>query len=131
MRANEGARIASMPPSLSALPAVSREEPHPKFLPATMKSPILTFAANSGLCSMNAIFASSRLSVVMLCLPGVMRSVFIEFPNFQTRIIPAHLRYALGSVIFPVRADAAAVAGEARYIFAFGRSEERRVGKEC
>src|SRR3989338_3730176 len=64
--------------------AVSREEPHPKLRPATMKSPFFTSCAYCGRCSMKAILPSSARSIVMLCLPGVIRSVFIASANFQT-----------------------------------------------
>src|SRR3989338_9053388 len=125
MRENEGGIMAAIPHSLSEVTAVSRDEPQPKFLPATMKSPGLTSFANSGLCSTNAALASSFASVVMLYLPGVIRSVFIEFPNFHTLMqapLAAQLppTYFLGSAILPSSADAIAVAGEARYIFALG-----------
>ena len=37
---------AATPTPLSAIGACSREDPQPKFLPATMKSPFLHFLSN-------------------------------------------------------------------------------------
>ena len=64
MRAKLGAMIAPMPTTLSALGAYSRDEPQPKFLPATMMSPGLTCLANSGRASMKGYLPSSASEVM-------------------------------------------------------------------
>ncbi|BAA30839.1 117aa long hypothetical protein [Pyrococcus horikoshii OT3] len=74
----------AMPKAFKARAADSLEEPMPKFLPATTTSPGLTFLAKSGLTSIKAIFASSFGSFVKLYLPGVISSVDMSSPNFQT-----------------------------------------------
>jgi len=48
MRANETATTHPMPKALIAAEAVSREDPQPKFLPATIRSPGLAFFVKSG-----------------------------------------------------------------------------------
>ena len=55
---------AAMPQPLIAIGACSREEPQPKFLPATITSPGETFAAHSGLTGSRQCRDSSATSVV-------------------------------------------------------------------
>ncbi len=62
--------------------------PHPKFSPATIISPFLTFFANSGLIVSKQWEASSFSSVVIKYLAAIISSVFILSPNF---LFPSYL----------------------------------------
>jgi len=55
---------ADAPDALIAIGACSREEPHPKFFPATMKSPFAIFDANEASMSSMQCEASSAGSEV-------------------------------------------------------------------
>ena len=77
--------IAAMPRVLSAIGACSRLEPHPKFAPATMRSPGCTFFAHVGSTASNACSAKIFGSVVPRYLPAMMWSVEMSSPNVHTR----------------------------------------------
>src|SRR5512139_2596030 len=66
-----------------AIGACSREEPHPKFFPATMKSPGRTPAAYSLSMSSMQCFASSAGSEVLRYRAGMITSVSTSSPYFQ------------------------------------------------
>jgi len=73
-----------IPASLMASGACSRDEPQPKFLPAIRMSPEETDAAKSGLTSIKQLFVSSDPSEILRYLAGIIRSVSMSLPNFQT-----------------------------------------------
>src|SRR5512139_2331330 len=66
-----------------AMGACSRDDPHPKFLPATMKSPFDTFDANGGSMSSMQCRASSAGSEVFRYRAGMMTSVSTSSPYFH------------------------------------------------
>ncbi len=132
MRANDSATTYRTPAPFSASGACSRDEPQPKFRPPTITSPGSTDCANSSRVPSNACFASSAGSLIIRNRPGMIASVSISSPNFQTRGAPrspgasrsslvalsldllGHRHTSRGSVISPVIAVAAAVAADAR-----------------
>jgi len=84
MRAKLLATTQLRPQPLRAMGACSREDPQPKFLPATIISPGFTFCANDGSLSSIQCLANSLESNVVRCLAGIITSVSILSPNFQT-----------------------------------------------
>ena len=91
--------------------ACSRDEPHPKFLPAAIISPGLTLLANSTSASSMQWDASSGLEVVFRYLAGNISSVLTSSPNLCTFPLYAIYITSSGCVIFPTIALAAATAG--------------------
>src|SRR4030042_3045394 len=74
---------ADAPDALIAIGACSREEPHPKFFPATMMSPGATFDANEASMSSMQCEASSAGSEVFRYRAGMMTSVSTSSPYFH------------------------------------------------
>src|SRR5512132_455352 len=74
---------ADAPDALIAIGACSREEPHPKFFPATMKSPGATFDANEASMSSMQCEASSAGLEVFRYRAGMMTSVSTSSPYFH------------------------------------------------
>ena len=132
IRANDCAMTTFTPAPMNASGACSREEPQPKFLPPTTMSPSFTFFANSSRVPSKACVASSSGLLMVRNRPGMIASVSMLSPNFHTRAffvagglswtifltVPdfccCHHHTSRGSVISPVIALAAAVAGEQR-----------------
>src|SRR5438105_4191090 len=85
MRAKLGATTAATPDALIDTGATSRDDPQPKFAPATMMSPALTLSTKSGSRSAMQCFANSTGSVRWQYRPGMMTSVLMLGPYFQTR----------------------------------------------
>src|SRR5947209_19699490 len=85
MRAALGATTAAIPDALMDRGANSREEPQPKLPPATTMSPGLIFSTNFSSRSAMQYLASSLGSVMWQYRPGMMTSVLIFGPYFQTR----------------------------------------------
>src|SRR5512139_2153930 len=92
MRAKERATTAEAPDALMAMGACSREEPHPKFFPATMKSPGDTFAAYAASMSSMQCLASSAGSEVFRYRAGMMTSVSTSSPYFHALPLSTALR---------------------------------------
>ena len=107
--------------------ACSREEPHPKFLLATIISPTCTFFTKSLSISSIQCVASSFGSEEFKYLAGMITSVSTLSPYLNTLPCAAFISYltsffsgifyitSAGPEIFPVMALAAATAGLARY----------------
>src|SRR5512140_1306021 len=74
---------ADAPAALIAIGACAREDPHPKFFPATMKSPEETFDANEASMSSMQCRASSAGSEVFRYRAGMMTSVSTSSPYFH------------------------------------------------
>src|SRR5574337_946349 len=74
----------AIPLAFMAIGACSRDEPQPKFLSATMMSPGRTFEAKEASSSSMQCFASSFGSEVFKYLAGIILSVSMSGPNFQT-----------------------------------------------
>src|SRR5574337_619620 len=74
----------AIPLAFIAIGACSRDEPQPKFLSATMMSPGRTFEAKEASSSSMQCFASSFGSEVFKYLAGIILSVSMSGPNFQT-----------------------------------------------
>src|SRR5208283_4378490 len=77
IRAKDGAMTATTPASRRARAACSLEEPHPKFLPATITAP-LSRGASAGSRSSNTWVAQMLRSLVRRYRPAMMRSVSIS-----------------------------------------------------
>src|SRR5512143_3406685 len=123
MRAKERAMTADAPDALIAIGACSREEPQPKFFPATMKSPEATFDAKEASMSSMQWRASSAGSEVFRYRAGMMTSVSTSSPYFHALpfismspgLDPRAHGSSAGPPILPTSAEAAATAGLERY----------------
>lgn len=118
IRANDSATTQATPRALRFSGAVSRLEPHPKFRPAITRSPGRTCAGNL-LSSDSSVWVMRTSTGSIAHCPGDSASVLTSSPKHHARprmgssMSAAHLS-SRGSVIEPVTADAATVAGEAR-----------------
>ena len=81
MRAKLRAMTQLTPLALMASGACSRDDPQPKFSPATIMSPGLTLPAKEGSMSSMQCRASSAASVVFRYRAGMMTSVSTLLPN--------------------------------------------------
>lgn len=104
------AMMQRMPAVFSTEAAISREEPQPKFFPATMQSPGRSFAARSGRRGSNRWGTMSRREDLARYFVMMMTSVSMWSPRRHTRLSnrssmgsPPQLSYRL-----PVRAAQAA-----------------------
>ena len=119
MRAKLLAMTTEMPAVLMHSGACSREEPQPKFQPPTMMSPSFTFLTKSLSMSSMQWLASSLASCVFRWRAGMMTSVstlsgYLKTEPFAFIVVLLSDQTVRGSVMQPVSALAAAVAGEAR-----------------
>src|SRR5215469_7080412 len=71
---------AEVPEPLIAIGATSRLEPQPKFVSATIMSPVFIFAVYSGSSPSSACLPSSTGSMMLQYLPGMITSVSTFFP---------------------------------------------------
>src|ERR671935_2124258 len=82
MRAKLSATTAEIPAYFKATGACSLLDPPPKFLPATIKSPLVIFLGKSGSMPYIAYFAISYGSFVLLLnLNGIIISVLMSSPK--------------------------------------------------
>ncbi len=108
------ASMALTPAILITSGACSRDDPSPKLLPPTTKSPSFTFFAKLTSASSRTCWASSgRLLRRWAYRPGMIWSVEMPSPNLWALPLSTYIT-SRGSVISPVSAEAAAVAGLAR-----------------
>ena len=83
----DSATMAAIPSARSTRGA-GRLEPQPKFLPAITMSPRFTCAAHSGrfaIMQYGATSSSEIPGLAMVIWPGIIKSVLMLSPNFQTR----------------------------------------------
>src|SRR5450759_2610311 len=88
---------ADAPDALIAIGACSREDPHPEFFTATMKSPGATFDANEASMSSMQCEASSAGSEEFRYRAGMMTSVSTSSPYFHALPLNSMLFEFIGS----------------------------------